>query len=236
MATSTMAEAERTFTLFPLLPPELRLLIYSFALPSSRLIYPFQLLYVVEQLRLPACTCSEKHEREDGHHCRKDNRFEHNYNMRQCALPIRTDPFWYPGILAVNTEAREFALKHYEVYMDEKWPDSPLLIDFKRDMFLSGDNSEYDFTPRLTQNLYRFSEEFEEGDDMEDFVRELRVTLPSLRRMHFQRRTVRVGTFDEDDWVLVWKDGEWDMEMYEVWRETCCFDEVDGFEGMEDWE
>jgi len=81
-----MASPDRKFTLFPLLPPELRLLIFTFALPSPRDFYFYP---------------------PDGYFNRLN---------RATLKEFTSNTFLYPGLFCVNTEARQLALRHYQLY------------------------------------------------------------------------------------------------------------------------
>lgn len=82
-----MASSDRVFTLFPLLPPELRLLIFTFALPSPRDFYFYP----------PKRWFTRLHDAETKQR-------------------LRSSTFPYPGLFCVNTESRQLALRHYQLY------------------------------------------------------------------------------------------------------------------------
>lgn len=115
-----MAEIQKTFTLFPQLPPKIRLMIYSFALPTPRLkdrdeeTEPITICHH-EHYKLPECACTAPQTRRRGRDCHTD--VHEDYDPDHVA-PLHRGDFTFPGLLVVNQEARQFVLKHCQVFMN----------------------------------------------------------------------------------------------------------------------
>lgn len=114
-----------TFHHFPLLPPELRLRIWSLALPPPRLL-PLRLprsataptnplAYLLAALTIPSSRPS-------------------NHPPEQPQPHIFTSPVPPPALLAVNAEARAEALRHYQLGLAPDGYAAPrVYVDFARD-------------------------------------------------------------------------------------------------------
>lgn len=212
-----MPSPPKTFTLFPLLPTEIRLMIFSYALPSPRMIKTGileekELLYgEIPSLRNPP--------------------FE---------IVHVQGPFPQPGLLGINVEARQLALKHYKTYTDAGIPNISICIDYSRDMFLVDWGL---LTPciRSAQNIYLRGDrcinplygDTEHAINVYRHEGQLRIRYPAARKIYFavrelrrtresvrreERRRVREEDFEAEKWLLVWRDGRFDVERIGVWQ------------------
>jgi hypothetical protein len=102
-----------TFTLFPKLPPELRLKICKLALPTSRVI----------MIRTTYCK----------YWTPKGPKAQHSHHCRDKSLAP-------PHLLHVNRECREVALEHYNLAFAD-YLHNPIYFDFSRDILCFEDST-----------------------------------------------------------------------------------------------
>lgn len=161
-------------------------------------------------------------------------------------LPIRSGDFWFPGLLAVNTESRAAMMKHYTYYVATEckcYSQDPVLLDYSRGLFpfeklsrIVYTNHEFTFVqmPPLAQKVFYLEGDLEVGlfwNEIEycDEVLE-HLQLECLRKLYMAKRDTQGKKFDIEDWILVWEDGKWDAELCKKWRELdCVIEQVDPF-------
>lgn len=216
---ATNQPANQTFVLFHRLPAELRLLIYSYALPSPRLV--------------EIGSIKEGEQYVEG---TEDNEVRFAAEEKR---PKDYGPFPYPGLLAVSHEAREFCLKNYQKV--NNFPCTiytPRYFDFGRDMFVF---QQHNFTSDygLVQNLFVNNApdaDLEDSlwcgdtDTWEETIRcypNLRVIYYAIRQDCYRGTMIMNGAgsvletkFPWEKWTALWKNGQLHERKVEEWKNT----------------
>ncbi|KAH6682904.1 hypothetical protein B0J14DRAFT_133975 [Halenospora varia] len=128
------------FTLFPKLPPEIRLRIYMYLLPKSRTI-TISALEIDDPAIYGRRLKEHKITREDYftydmYFGRRDGQVATIYQIPRCL----SQPHKIPAVLQINREARRESLEVHKLRFHQQFENRPIYFDFERDTLLFKDS------------------------------------------------------------------------------------------------
>lgn len=125
------------------------------------------------------------------------------------AFPIKCGDFWWPGLAAVSTEARQAMMKYYQYCkgeMDEYDEYDPILVDWKRDMILYDEDDH--IIVKLAQTVFYDSLHMKERLFFRNDCKMEIAMMKDVRKLYMKAADPRNRKHDMADWMLVWENGK----------------------------